>query len=294
MPRSPGWIPRSSTHRAIPLVCGTIVGLLTPLAVAGQSDRAAPARPATAKTMVDPAVQPAGGGGCRECGPSGCRHCHKHHHGCRDGVCVAACPVRPGTFGYYGTQWRRWPGQGVVPVSGTQAIMPEQPPKSAVPGADEESFSRKPDELPEPSGPMMDSDGQSPLAPEPDADQSAAPAGDAWGGAAPAAAEPRTVPDADQPRPSRQVEPAEEPKAKPADDNLFDDSSARKVRRKIPVHTAAAPQAAAGSRRVVATAHVEDAAPTPPAAGTRSVPRVAFDPRAAMPRSAPSRSGPRP
>jgi hypothetical protein len=54
-------------------------------------------------------------------------------------MCVPSCPVRPGQFGYYGTQWRRWPGQGVIQASAAEAATPVKPPKSAVPGAEEES-----------------------------------------------------------------------------------------------------------------------------------------------------------
>ena len=49
------------------------------------------------------------------------------------------CPVRPAQFGYYGTQWRRWPGAGVVPVSGFEDATPAAPPRLQVPGPDEES-----------------------------------------------------------------------------------------------------------------------------------------------------------
>jgi hypothetical protein len=52
---------------------------------------------------------------------------------------VPYCPVRPGQFGYYGTQWRRWPGSGVVPASAIDAATPVAPPRLEVPGPDEES-----------------------------------------------------------------------------------------------------------------------------------------------------------
>jgi len=53
---------------------------------------------------------------------------------------VPYCPVRPQQFGFYGTQWRRWPGSAVVPVSGTRDAGPVSPPRSAVPGPGEESM----------------------------------------------------------------------------------------------------------------------------------------------------------
>ena len=94
--------------------------------------------------VSDPAVVPAGGMACPSCGPGGCRTAHGkhqgHHAGCRDGVCVPYCPVRPQQFGFYGTQWRRWPGSDVVPVSGMRDAGPVAPPRSAVPGPNEESM----------------------------------------------------------------------------------------------------------------------------------------------------------
>ncbi|MFM7183550.1 MAG: hypothetical protein ACKO4Z_02090 [Planctomycetota bacterium] len=287
MKRSRRSMSRMLAWLAIPLVGGFMITPEASAQPSARSDRGSvsrssqQARVAPSRTMVDPSVQPAGGG-CRECGPAGCRHCHKHHHGCRDGVCVAACPVRPGTYGFYTTQWRRWPGQGVVPVSGTQALMPVQPPKSAVPNADEESFAPRPDELPEPEGPSADMEGESPLAPEPDAVPANPQATDAE-----AAVEPRSAPASETPEP-----PAAEPAKKPSDGNLFDDSSARKVRRKIPVQTAAAPAAktAAGRSGVIAASHTADATPTRSGSASRAVPRVAFDPPLPTPRAGAART----
>lgn len=103
--------------------------------------------PTPARAKFDPAVVPAGGVAGRHCprGPGLCHHAH-----CRDGQCVPYCPVRPGQFGYYGTQWRRWPGQGVVQAAAFDSATPALPPKSAVPRADEESPRRPADELPVP------------------------------------------------------------------------------------------------------------------------------------------------
>jgi hypothetical protein len=71
---------------------------------------------------------------------------HGHHQGCRNGHCVPHCPVRPGQYGYHGTEWRRWPGTGVVPVSAVSDAVPVRPPRSVVPGADEESPRRLDDD----------------------------------------------------------------------------------------------------------------------------------------------------
>jgi hypothetical protein len=79
---------------------------------------------------------------------------HGHHQGCRNGHCVPHCPVRPGQFGYHGTEWRRWPGTGVVPVSAVSDAVPVRPPRSVVPGPDEESPRRLDDDAdPNPGNP---------------------------------------------------------------------------------------------------------------------------------------------
>ena len=103
------------------------------------------------------------------------------------------CPVRPSTFGFYGTQWRRWPGQGVVPASAEDAATPMPPPKSAVPGPDEESPMR-PDEPGADADVNADrtpADGDEPKSDEPKSDE--AEPGDA---AAPAQPTPTTQPPA--------------------------------------------------------------------------------------------------
>jgi hypothetical protein len=121
------------------LAAGTAVAADAPQTIAPvPGAKALPAR----KTIVDSAVTPAGGG-CRQCGPGGCRHAHGghgHHSGCREGHCVPYCPVRPGQHGFYDTRWRKWPGQGVIPASAQQSATPAVPPKSAPPASDEESF----------------------------------------------------------------------------------------------------------------------------------------------------------
>jgi hypothetical protein len=48
--------------------------------------------------------------------------------------------VRPDVFGFYGTQWRRWPGSGAVQASNNEAATPARPPRAEVPGAEEESL----------------------------------------------------------------------------------------------------------------------------------------------------------
>ncbi len=269
----------TSTH-----VAGGTFALVLLMATAGAVEPSAlGARPAagsrqgTTRTVVDADVRPAGGAVCRECGPGGCRSGHArhgHHRDCRDGACVPYCPVRPGTFGYYGTQWRRWPGQGVVPVSNVEAATPVQPPKSAIPDADEESFGPEPSDLPEPDvGAGAGESAGEPIAPEPDASPAVSPV-EPSAPAAESREAPREMPREDaQPSKPADAEPAP---TKPKDDNLFDDSAARKVRRKIPLQIGGTPRNPAESS-VRATSHESV---VPGTAKPRAVPRVAFDPRA--------------
>jgi len=67
-----------------------------------------------------------------------------HHHRCGPG-CEPNCPVRPSHFGFYETHWRRWPGAAPTAAGPSGAATPAAPPRSVVPGADEESPQR-PDE----------------------------------------------------------------------------------------------------------------------------------------------------
>lgn len=272
----------TNPHRHVPTLIALIVGgavtLVVPASAAEPSKaaaRVAGTRAVAARTVVDSAVRPAGGMVCGECGPGGCRHgklCH--HRDCKDGVCVPYCPVRPGTFGFYGTQWRRWPGQGVVPASNVEAATPVKPPKSEVPGVDEESFGPKADDLPEPTAADRGADEPAarPMAPEPDA-PAAAPTPVPESADTPAP-EPRAMP-AETPEPSGQPAVDQAPPAKPKAGDLFDESAARRVRRKIPIQAGtAAPAPPRGSGGVMPTSH-EAIAPS-----RRTVPKVAFDPEA--------------
>jgi len=98
-------------------------------------------RPAASRTIVDPALVQAGG--CRGCNAPSCRTCQGRHGGhhpvCRDGKCHPHCPVRPQEFGFYGTQWRRWPDRQVVPVAHEREGTPALPPRSQVPRGEEEA-----------------------------------------------------------------------------------------------------------------------------------------------------------
>ena len=250
------------------LAC-TVVAMVSWTVVADAVESAP--RPLAARTaVVDAAVVPAGGA-CRGCNAGHCRTCrpgghHGHHAGCRDGKCHPYCPVRPQEFGFYGTQWRRWPGAGIVPVAALQDATPTRPPKSAVPKADEESFRQRADELPVP-----EADAEPPTPPESAAEATPLPL-----------KQPTKIPETapvPEPTPSPPV------KRPAADDNLFDESATGPVPRRF---VASRPAKAAAERP--ARPAVRPATLTYPASVERlpksvagdplAVPRVPFDPAA--------------
>ena len=149
---------RSGTSRAAARLALTAL-IMAPFGAAGTCE-AAERTVAPRGRIVDPAVVPAGAMSCTTCGGHA-GGLHGHHDGCRDGHCAPHCPVRPDRYGYYGTQWRRWPGQQVVQVSNEQAATPAAPPRSEVPGPDEESMGPRIDELPVPPA-----DAPAPLTPQ--------------------------------------------------------------------------------------------------------------------------------
>lgn len=192
------------------------------------------------------------------------------------------CPVRPHQFGYYGTRWRKWPGQDIVQVSGEATKAPVEPPRSAVPGPAEESLAPPTGEEPaddaggnrsaadrEPpsSGPLepapMPAPPQEPE-PMPATEPAVTPAEPAVEGESEPQAEPQ--PDDKKPEPTPGTEPA--PK-RPEDENLFEVLSGPgwRAKRKFAVG------AAAGEDAVRPASHAA------PDAG-REVPRVPFDPAA--------------
>lgn len=247
-----------------------------------------PRPPRTRPAMVDHAVVPAGGA-CRGCRESHCRTCrggghHGHHAGCRDGKCHPYCPVRPQEFGFYDTQWRRWPGQGVAPAAHVQEATPVRPPKSAVPRADEESREPRADELPTPEPATAAAVPNAPAA------EAAPPAAEAI---REPAAEPAPLPVEEPGVPGRSTAaepaapppPAERPaKQPPADANLFDESAIGPVPRRFVASRgaiAATPPASAKVRPATLTypASVE-ALPKSVDGDSPRVPRVPFDPAA--------------
>ena len=122
-----------------------------PAATRPAATHPSPSRSARSAPRVDHAVTPAGGAGsgqsrCSQCERPACSQCrlaegsHAGHRQCEHGLCPAHCPVRPEVFGFYGTQWRKWPGSGVVQASNNEAVTPARPPRAEVPGAGEESL----------------------------------------------------------------------------------------------------------------------------------------------------------
>lgn len=214
--------------------------------------------------------QPARGG--QACATGRCAHGRCGHDACRNGGCEipgcpACCPVRPASFGFYGTQWRTWPGHGVMHAAHEEPAAPVMPPRSEVPSADEES------PIPdfEPPAPEPEADAMPPTrVPEPESPPATLPEPDA--------ATPEAKP-AERPEKQAPDQPKES-KEKSAEDNLFDEAAVqRRARERFAILQQAArnhermrqeairqhahrPARAAGSA-ISAAAHVESAADEP-------------------------------
>ena len=149
------------------------------------------------------------GGRCAvdNCGHAGCRH-----GDCGVPGCPAHCPVRPASFGFYGTQWRTWPGQEVAQATHVEPAAPVMPPKSEVPTADEES--------PVPGFEL----------PAPEPEGAAAESGDSTflDPIGPDSVPPRPQPAEPAPLPQPGDRPRIEKPAVPAEDNLFDEAAVRR------------------------------------------------------------------
>ena len=205
-----------------------MVQLLGSLAVGSEVLSAIPADATPPSAMIvdtieagtrgpGPGVTPVHPDGVR-CRRGQCSHGRCAHGACRNGGCEvpgcpACCPVRPASFGFYGTQWRTWPGHDVVQAAHEAPAAPVMPPKSEVPTADEES------PVPgfEPPAPADEAVEQPPETPA----RTAAP-----DESSPAREEPETPAPAVLPEPEKPAAP-EKPKA-PGDDNLFDEAAVRR------------------------------------------------------------------
>lgn len=145
--------------------------------------------------------------------------------------CPAHCPVRPASFGFYGTQWRTWPGQQVIQAALAEPAPPVMPPKSEVPTADEES------PVPGFELPAPDAEDPAAAAPEPTLLEPADPE-----------STPRTpLPEEPAPLPRPETAPGSVKPGAPAEDNLFDEAT---LRRRSQERLAMLGQAAAQQERV--------------------------------------------
>lgn len=275
------------------------------LAMHGAHGGAAP--PPTDRTIVDHAVVQAGGA-CRGCGQPHCHGCRtgqqRHHATCRAGHCHPYCPVRPQEFGFYETNWRRWPGSGVVAATNLEAVTPVTPPKSEVPTADEESATLPTTEAPIPdegaafrrqpsAAPSPPAEPPLPQGPLPPLQPSAQPRATPQPPPQQQPPQPRVVqpPPGPAPKavppPQRPAQPGPPPKPAPGPakgKDLFDESRVQPpaLRRVVvsgqpPLGTAVAPPRAIAP----AAAPLQKASfelPQPPEPPPLSTPRVPFDP----------------
>lgn len=226
-------------------VRGTRVVAACWLAFAGlrlaAGDERHPVPPGAARTIHDPGVVPAGGA-CRGCREPHCRTCRPvprqgHHGACRGGTCHPHCPVRPQEFGFYETNWRRWPRQAVLPVANFKDATPVRPPKSEVPGVNEESRETRADDAAAPGPEALPPKDEQLERTAPPADVGVDPAPGPAGRDRTAAPEPAVgEPIPPQPPAELPPEPAAEPPAKkPAqDDDLFDEAATGPVPRRFP------------------------------------------------------------
>lgn len=170
-------------------------------------------------------VVPAGGVHQRvtkgdSCERADCPQCqarkHSRHHSGGPEIpgCPAHCPVRPDRFGYYQTNWRRWPGNAVKPASFEEQAVPISPPKSVVPGIDEEGGAA--DEAMEEEG------GEADTLPEPNAAAPRSGAAEPEKSAAPAEPVPPVTP---APVVEKEEPSAPKPPKPKAADDLFEPSS---------------------------------------------------------------------
>lgn len=224
---------------------------------------------------------------------------HGHHGGCRDGVCVPYCPVRPHQFGFYDTQWRRWPGQQILQVSAERDAAPVDPPRSAVPGPTEESLNPQGDgeagasdtadspSMSPPARQPLPEPADRPLAPPEPARLEPAPQGRSESQPDPKREprlEPQAEPAADSPAPAPEPalpavvppQPAPETQPRPEDENLFEVLSGWRARRKFPVSKAGGSDSATTAAGAADSRPVGHAEPS----ARQAIPRVPFDPAA--------------
>ena len=151
-PAVPVDVPAAAVDRRAPPVGTRAAPVDTRAAPARRSNAASQSgvRQATGLEPMAGGVVQAGGAECGGCNRKECRPCglkQRLHEPLCNGTCggggsgcPAHCPVRPSQFGFYPTTWRQWPGQQVRQVAHLDIeATPVQPPRSEVPGMNEES-----------------------------------------------------------------------------------------------------------------------------------------------------------
>ncbi|MFO0423394.1 MAG: hypothetical protein ACK52C_07015, partial [Planctomycetia bacterium] len=213
---------------------------------------AVPSKSAPPALIKPPARERQSGGGCQNghcaAGKQHHRHADRCEGRCANGNCgkpgcPAQCPVRPDRFGFYGTQWRVWPGQGVVQASFTDAATPVRPPKSEIPDVAEESPRSAPELLTEQESGEEESREEELRQERPAAEPlppAKAPAPPAQQPAQQPGSEPHESPFADEPaaepdvkKPADKKPALEKPAAPAAEENLFDEASHRRRRHEL-------------------------------------------------------------
>ncbi|MFO0190957.1 MAG: hypothetical protein ACK54F_06880 [Planctomycetia bacterium] len=218
---------------------------------------AVPSKSAPPALIKPPARERQSGGGCQNghcaAGKQHHRHADRCEGRCANGNCgkpgcPAQCPVRPDRFGFYGTQWRVWPGQGVVQASFTDAATPVRPPKSEIPDVAEESPRSAPELLTEQESGEEESGEEESREEESRQERPAAeplppakaPAPPAQQPAQQQGSEPLESPFADEPaaepdvkKPADKKPALEKPAAPAAEENLFDEASHRRRRHEL-------------------------------------------------------------
>jgi hypothetical protein len=220
-----------------------VVAMTRPVA-ASEIMAAVPPKSAPPSLIKSPARERRSGGDCQsgQCasGKQQQRHSGRCEGRCTNGGCgkpgcPAQCPVRPDRFGFYGTQWRNWPGQGVVQASFIEAATPVRPPKSEIPAADEESpqsaLEPPTDEEPRAEEARAEEAAAEPLPPAKVPVQPPSEKKDSEPLESPFADEPVAQPDVNKPAAR---EPAmEKPSTPAAEENLFDEASHRRRRQEL-------------------------------------------------------------
>lgn len=131
MPARPAF-PRTLFQPLFGWLTGCLIGACS---VAAASEMIGPLPPRAMPAPASrPPLAPVTGEHAR---PTACNTCRGECHG---GPCRGHCPVRPDEFGFYSTQWRTWPAAATQQPPTPETLTPVSPPRSEVPGVDQESL----------------------------------------------------------------------------------------------------------------------------------------------------------